>query len=495
MKQGLLFTISLAWLCLGGCSFEPPYERPFVAIPEIYKEDDTWKRANPSYVNAGIECWWEIFDDPILNQLEEELNEGNQELDLALAKYEGALSALKVNRADLYPTIDGDAHAIRQKLSTTVANPPSDDQYNDFLLGTDLSYEIDLWGRVRNLVKASRLLARASRDDYAAVKLSLEATLASAYFSLRGSQENIRILTELEKAYVKALELTNNRFVGGISPEIDVLQAKTQLENVKTLALEEKLRLAQFEHAIAVLVGKVPATFCIDHPTRQAKMIAIAPILPSCLLQRRPDIAAAQRRTQAANAAIGVARAAFFPNVNLIGTVLGLESASLGSLFNANSLYWTVGPSALMTLFDGGRLQGQLNQATSNYHETVAIYRQTVLTAFQEVEDNLAAQRLLEKANITQAAATKAAHQAVDQINYRYEGGIATYLDVVIEQNTALNADLALTDIHTRRQIATVQLIKALGGGWDNIIENTTLPIPCELEEIQRFELTTVDCP
>ncbi len=459
--------ITLTLLLVWGCSLEPRYKRPKMSIPNTYKEDALWKIAQPSFANAYTQRWWLVYDDPILNQLEDELNAANQDIKIALAQYEGALAALKIARSAYFPTLNADAHALRIQTSKTIANPGIVNHYNDFLLGTDLSYEIDLWGKVRNSVKASRKTAQASRDDLAAVQLSLQASLATTYFSYRGTEANIRILTQLQYAYEKALELTRNRYNGGITPEADVDQAVTQLENVKTMLLDAKLNLAQQEHAMAILVGKAPAAFSIAPSKQQSKVVPVAPTLPSTLLERRPDIAAAEKRVQAANATIGVARAAFFPNFNLMGTVLGFESALIGSLLKAPSLYWAVGPSATMMLFDGGNLEGQLDQSYASYCQSVATYRKTVLNALQEVEDNLAAQRYLEKESVTQANATIAADKALQQANYRYEGGIATYLDVVIEQNTSLIAHLALIDIHTRRQVASVQLIKALGGGWE----------------------------
>lgn len=462
------FSTSFLIMSLTGCSFAPHYERPPMDIPNCYKEDgDLWKQAKPSCPNAYGNQWWLAYHDPILNCLEEELNAANQNLKVALAQYENSLAALKIARSAYFPTINAQGNATRIQLSKTTANTPTHSHYNDFLIGTNVSYEFDLWGKIRNTVKASRNLAEASRDDLAGAQLSLQANLAATYFLYRGTEERIRILNELIKAYEKAYELTQNRFKGGITPEADVDQALTQLENVKTMLIEAKLNHAQYEHAIAVLIGKAPAAFSLAPSKIKTSIIAIAPVLPSTLLERRPDIAAAERRVQAANATIGVAKAAFFPSFNLMGTMLGFESASIGKLLTSPSLYWAVGPAATMTLFDGGNLQGQLDQAKASYHQNVASYRSIVLNALQEVEDNLSAQRELEKESISQASATAAANRALTQAYHRYNGGIATYLDIVVEQNIALTADLALIDIHTRRQVASAQLIKALGGGWD----------------------------
>lgn len=458
---GILITALLT-----GCSFAPKYERPEMIIPEYYKESDPWVIAKPSVANADCPTWWEIFDDPILNALEEALIPANQDLKIALAQYEGALAQLQISTSELYPTLDGVGQVTKNQFSKNVADPLIDRHFNNYLLGTTLSYEIDLWGQVRNTVKASKNLAMASYDQLAAVQLSLQTTLASTYFSLRGAEAKVRLFESLTVAYEKALALTKYRFEGGIDPEIAVFQAQTQLENVKTLATDAKLQRANFEHAIAVLVGEPPAAFSLEPSEKKFKVVELCAMLPSTLLQRRPDIAAAERQVQAANATIGVARAAFFPNINLLGTILGFESSTIGTLLQSPSFYWTVGPTATQVIFDGGNLLGQLNQAKASYHQTVANYRQTVLNALQEVEDNLASQQALRKEEITQTAAAIAAHHALDQANYMYAGGIATFLDVVIEENQALNTDIALVDIQTRRQVTTVQLIKALGGGW-----------------------------
>lgn len=463
--------IMLAVIFTNGCSLAPKYERPLIDIPYTYKETDIWQPAQPSFANANTPCWWLIYQDPILNTLEDELNAANQNIKIALAQYEYALATLQRARSAYFPTINADGHAIRQQSSQTIANAPSINHYNDFLLGSDLSYEIDLWGKIRNQVKSSKYLAQASADDLAGIQLSMQANLASIYFSYRGTEEKVRVLKKLKKAYSKALSLTRHRFEGGISPESDVDQAITQLENVKTLLIDNQLQLAQYEHAIAILIGKAPAAFCMQPSTQQSKIVPIAATLPSTLLERRPDIAASERRVQAANATIGVARAAFFPSFNLAGTILGFESATIGKLLEAPSLYWTIGPTATMNLLDGGNLQGQLNQAKASYHQEVATYKQTVLTALQEVEDNLAAQRDLAKESITQANATAAANRALEQAQYQYEGGITTFLDVVVSENAALTADLALIDLHTRSQLTSVQLVKALGGGWDACLE------------------------
>ena len=310
----------------------------------------------------------------------------------------------------------------------------------------------------------------------------MHAELANNYFMLRADDAAQRTLDEIVIVYEKALYLTRQRYQGGASPVIDVDQAETQLQTAKTMAADVRLKRSQLEHAIAVLIGEPPSTFTIRPHLPSAKLVTIAPDLPSTLLERRPDIAAAQLRVQAANANIGVARAAYFPAFNLSGGI-GFESASLANLIKAPSLIWSLGSSALVsifnsggmplvmqTIFDGGRISGLTKEAWATYMETVANYRQTVLTAYQEVEDNLVALKELDRENQTQTAATKAANRAVEQEMYRYKGGLITYLDVVVSQNIALQAQLSAIDIRSRRQVASVELIKALGGGWQECL-------------------------
>ncbi len=464
MKKLTLSVLILVRLAtMQGCSLAPEYHPPFMDIPPTYQEAGKWISAKESRIDHGK--WWEIYHDPVLNQLEEEVTHCNQDLKAALWRYENARAAVMVAESGYYPNFTAMADVNRQQTSVNIANPSTNRRYNDRLLGVDLSYELDVWGRVRNTVASAKHFAKASEADLAAADLSLHALLASNYFSMQGAKVSVQALEELVNAYEKALALTLYRFEGGAAPEVDVDQAKTQLENAKTLTTDMRLKLAQFEHAVAVLTGKVPSAFSMPCGEEHAVLPTITPILPSTLLQRRPDIASAEQHVMAANAEIGVARAAFFPDINLIGDI-GVESASFRNLLGMPSLFWSLGPTLAQTLFDGGKISGQLAQARASYYETVANYRQTVLNAFQEVEDNLAAQRLLAKETISQTEATAAAKRALIQSVHRYEGGLTTYLDVVVAQNTYLQAKLASIDLNTRRQIASVTLIKALGGGW-----------------------------
>ncbi|KTD05734.1 efflux transporter outer membrane subunit [Fluoribacter gormanii] len=459
---------------LMGCSMAPTYHRPTMPVPEHFKEPGAWVEIKSTPRIVAPDGWWQAFNDPVLNDLENQLNSANQDLKLAYAHFQESISLVQVARSYFFPTIQGLFNADRQQSSRTVANPVKTPVFNQFLLGGFLAYELDAWGSVRNSVIASERNASASAADAASIRLSLQAELANDYFALRGSDEAQRILDTTVIAYQKALYLTKNRYRGGAAPIADVDEAETQLENAKTMAADMRLQRAQLEHAIAVLVGEIPSNFSLPPAQSPKVFLEIAPNIPSTLLERRPDIVAAESRVQAANANIGVARAAFFPVIDLSGST-GVQSKSLANLISKPSLFWSLGPLSLLTLtqpvaqvtiFDGGRLRGLLNQAKAQYFETVATYRQTVLTAFQEVEDNLIAVHQLDQEYRSQEAATRAAKRAWDQELYRYKGGLVTFLQVVVVENTALQSKLALVNIHTRRQIASIQLIKALGGGW-----------------------------
>lgn len=471
---GIAVLIALLLSLLAACSFAPKYQRPLMPLPMHYKERDQWKPAQSSTALKKVNFWWQLFEDPVLNRLQKRLTGANQNLKVAFARYQEATAAVQVARSAYYPTLLGIANANKQRTSKTVANPNPVATFSDFLLGGNLSYEVDLWGRIRNTVAASESSAEASAADLAAVALSLHAELASDYFSLRGNEAAQRVLDKTVRAYQKALELIRQRYRGGIAAIADVEQAITQLETAKTMAANLHLEHAQLDHAIAVLVGEVPANFNLAASKAKRRWIELGPKLPSTLLERRPDIAAAEQRVKAANAEIGVACAAFFPSIELT-TVAGFESQVLGKLISAPSLFWSLGavnalsvtqPLATQVIFDGGRLRGLLNTAKASYYETVATYRQTVLTAFQEVEDGLAGLHWLDEENRTQEAGTLAAERALDQARKRYFGGITNYLDVIVNENIALSAELSLVNLQTRRQLASLQLIKALGGGW-----------------------------
>lgn len=465
-------------MALSGCSFAPEYQPPPLPLPSTYKESGSWLDAKPGRAVLDREPWWMMYGDAILNELEAQVVGANQNLQAAQARYDEARAILAEQRSAYFPNILGVFNANRQQTSSNTANPPPHRLYSDFLLSATLNYELDVWGRVRNSVAAARSLANASAADLAAVDLSLHAELASDYFALRGDDAAQRVLDDIVVMYAKALYLTRQRYQGGAVAIADVDQAINQLNTAKTLAADIRLKRAQLEHAIAVLIGRPPAAFTLKASLSKPKWVTIAPELPSTLLERRPDVAEAELKVQAANFNIGVARAAFFPAFNL-SAALGSESAVFSNLLKSSSLVWALGPtsaSALLnngsmplvtqTLFDGGKLIALTQQAWAQYFEVAAHYRQTVLTAYQEVEDSLVAIHQLDRENQTQTIATQAAERALDQAMYRYKNGLTTYLDVVVTQNIALQSQLSHIDIQMRRHLASVQLIKALGGGY-----------------------------
>lgn len=450
---------------LGACSFAPDYVKPDAPEPAAFKESPgDWAEAHPvDAVRRGE--WWKAFHDDQLNALEDQVTAANLSLKVALTQYEQARLQASAARTAYFPAITAETNDQRVKQSQRLANTPPRTMSNSLMLGADFSYEIDLWGRVRNTVAANEAQAEASAADLAGVDLALHAELTADYIALRADDEAQKILDETVRDYARALELTQRRFKGGVAAEYDVDEAETQLQNAKTQASDMRLQRAQLEHAIAVLVGRAPADFTLPPAPLTAQLPHLDAGLPSHLLERRPDIAAAERRTAAANAEIGVARAAYFPAFSLSGSA-GFESAAAGNWFTAPATFWSLGSSALVTLFDAGRRDDLTDTARAAYDQTVAAYRQTVLSAYQEVEDQLAALHHLHDEAATQAAASKAADRALDQANHLYNGGATTYLNVVTSQNAALQAKLALVTLQARRLTATVQLIKALGGGW-----------------------------
>jgi NodT family efflux transporter outer membrane factor (OMF) lipoprotein len=452
-------------MVLAACNLAPDYTPPETKAPPAYKESGDWIAAHPAD-ETPKGAWWKMFGDPQLDALEDKVAAANQDLKVAYAQYQEARDAADAARADLFPTVTGAGSATRNRLSGNVANTAGIKYFNDFSLGANVSYEIDIWGRVRNEVRAATSEAEATKADLAGVDLSLHAELASDYFALRGDDAMQEVLDKTAAADQKALDLIEDRLKGGIVTEGDVDQAETQLENTKTAAADTRLQRAQMEHAIAVLTGETPASFKMEPtPLADAAPPMLDPSLPSMLLERRPDIAAAERRAAAANAEIGVARAAWFPTFSLTGAI-GYESASAGSWFDAPSRFWSLGPSAVMTLFDAGRISALSDEAHAAYDEAAAAYRQTVLAAYQEVEDNLVAlHRLGEEKDSAQNAAMAADRSLVQEKNL-YDGGAATYIDVAFAQNEALQAELALVNIRVRRMTADVALVKALGGGW-----------------------------
>jgi NodT family efflux transporter outer membrane factor (OMF) lipoprotein len=459
-------------LALSACSFAPTYKVPDSAPPTpAFKEAGDWKPAQPSDAqNRG--AWWSIFQDPVLDGIESQVADANQDLKAAYARLLQARASTRIARSALFPTLTVGSSATRSRTSQNSPKfpPGAEPVGNNFDLEADLSYEIDVWGRVRNAVASAKATQQASAADLATLDLAIHAELANDYFSLRSQDRQQQLLDKTVEDYSKALVLTQNLYAGGAAALTDVAQAQAQLETARTQAADVRLQRAQTEHAIAVLLSRNPAAFHMDpNPLPgSAAPPSIDPGLPSALLERRPDVSAAERRTAAANAQIGVARAAYFPVFSL-GAAAGFDSSSASNWLTAPSRLWSAGPAAgVLTVFDAGRHRAQSAQARAAYDEQVADYRSTVLNAYREVEDDLAALRQLQQQSVSEAAAVQATATALEQAQYRYKAGLVTYLEVATAENTSLQAQLANVSIQLRRLSASVLLVKALGGGWEH---------------------------
>jgi NodT family efflux transporter outer membrane factor (OMF) lipoprotein len=460
----------LAALALTACSFAPVYQRPDSApSASQYQElPPDWKQAAPLDASPRG-AWWQIFQDPTLNELETRAQDANQTLKAAYARLREARDDTRVARADYWPLLTGAASAERARASPNeprfLAGSPTEG--SDFNVEADLSYELDLWGRVRNEVASAKASQQASAADLASIRLSLGAELASDYFMLCSQDRQAALLDQAVSDYARALALTQNLFNGGAAALVDVAQAQAQLANARTQAADVRLQRARSQHAIAVLLGENPSTYRLPpNPLdpQQAPPTFDAG-LPSALLERRPDVAEAERRVASANAQIGVARAAYFPRFDITGSA-GFNSVHSSNWLSAPSLFWSLGPQMSVPIFEGGRLRAQSDRAKALYNEQVATYRNTVLIAYQDVEDNLAALRQLALESQTQGDALSATDTALQQAQYRYRAGAATYLEVATAETNSLQAQLAAVSIQTRRLNASVLLVKALGGGW-----------------------------
>ena len=454
---------------LGGCSFAPTYKTPSSPPPpDSYAEAGDWRQAEP-LENQARGAWWTLFQDPELDALEVKVSSANQNIKAAFARLQEARAATRIARADLLPTLNVGSSATRQRVSqnTPTYVPGHNPTFNNFDVEADLSYELDLWGRVRNSVNAAKANQQASAGDLGALDLEQHAELAADYYTLRSEDAEQVLLENTVQDYARSLALTEHLYRGGAAAVADVEQARAQLEGARTQAAEVALQRAQTEHAIAVLIGENPSRFHLaSKPLPQETTPPLIDLgLPSTLLERRPDVAAAERRIAAANAQIGVARAAYFPVFSLAAAT-GFDSTQTSTWLTAPSRLWSVGPAGLLTIFDAGRHRAQSAQAHAQYDEQVAAYRNTVLTAYQEVEDNLAALRQLEQESLSEAAAVTATGKALEQARYRYKAGLVTYLEVATTETIALQAQQSRVNILNRRMDASVQLVKALGGGW-----------------------------
>jgi len=460
--------LAVAVLQLVGCAVGPKYHTPVVQAPPAYKELGDWKPAQPNDQNLGG-SWWTIFQDPQLDALELQVNVSNQNLKAAEAQYRQARAALRYNRADYYPTVTAAPSATRTRVSAN--RPPPNSIFNgitenDFVLPFDVSYQADVWGRVRKNVESYREQAQASAADLATVNLSMHADLAVDYFQARSLDAEEQLLNSTVKQYEQALELNQSRFEGGIASEVEVEQAKTQLQTTRAAAIDVGVLRAQYEHAVAILIGKPPAEFSLPPLPLTAPPPHVPISVPSELLERRPDIAAAERRVASANAQIGVAKSAYYPQISL-GASGGFESSAITTLLNGPSGLWSIGLSAVGTVFDVGRRRSLNDQARAAYDYQVAAYRENVLTGFQQVEDNLAAVRILENEAKVQDEAVVAAQRSLDLSITRYKGGVTSYLEVITAQSAALADEVTAVNILGRRMANTVLLIQALGGGWE----------------------------
>jgi len=469
----------LAGLVLSGCTVGPNYQRPTAlsapgapALPTAYKElpppnppNGTWKQAQPA--DAALKGnWWEIYNDPQLNSLEDKVAISNQTLKAAYEQYLQAREQVKVARASYYPTLSAGPSISRQRTTDNSPSATKGLTFSTYAITGQALWEPDLWGQIRRTVEQARANAQASAADLANVDLSVRSELAEDYFEMRGLDLQKQLLDNTVRADSDYLDLTKTRFKGGVATDVDVAQAQTQLEMVKAQDIDVGVARAQFEHAVATLIGTPASSFSLAFAPLTLNLPAIPAGVPSELLERRPDISGAERRTQAANAQIGIAISAYYPNVTLTGGG-GFQSANAGTWIQGPSALWSLGGSAVELLFDAGRRHALTNQARDAYEGQTANYRESVLNAFQEVEDNLAALRILNDESITQARAVDAARYSLQLSTRRYRGGVTTYLEVLTAQTTQLSNEVTQANITTRQFAASVQLIKALGGGWD----------------------------
>ena len=460
---------------LSGCSVGPDYHQPDVAQPVSYKEAGTWKKGEPrDDISKG--SWYTVFHDPKLNELESEAQQANQNLRAAVARVSEARAVARQSEADFYPSIDFTADGSRQRTSPNngqllaqAGSIPGGSRPYTFNSATvvpfDLSYEVDIWGKIRRAFEASSEQAQASLADFENVLLTLKSDVATNYFAVRQADAQIEVERRSIQSYQKALDLTNSRFQGGISTELDVDQAKATLAAAQSQLGAYQQNRATLEHAVAVLVGQPPETFSLPYHPLDISPPNIPPGLPSDLLERRPDVAAAERRVAAQNAEIGVAISAYFPVVRLTGET-GFDSGDLGLLLNWESRIWSYGPSVQFPIFEGGRIAANIKQQRAAYEENVANYRQQVLTAFQDVENSLSSLKYLASQYDAENRAYQAYQRALDLTNARYTTGLVSYFDVIQAEDLALNAQQLTVQLAGNRIVTTVQLIKALGGGW-----------------------------
>jgi NodT family efflux transporter outer membrane factor (OMF) lipoprotein len=460
-----LTVAAVAALTAGGCAHRAAYVPPAISAPAAYKENANWKPAQAGDTAVRGD-WWEMFGDPQLNALEAQVDIRNDTLKVFEARFTEARALVRASESARYPQVSGGAEVTGVKPSGNRAISSFHDSYADLALPVSASYEADVWGRIRSSIAASRASAQASAADVETARLSIHAELAADYVTLHGLDRDEELLSSAVEAYTRALELTQNRFTGGLASRADVAQAETQLETTRAQAVDAELDRALVEHAIAVLVGQPASTFSIPVSSLTTGPPDVPVGIPSGLLERRPDIAAAERRVAAANAQVGVAAAANYPLLTLSGGA-GFESSAIGSLLTGVSSFWAIGPALVQNIFDAGKRHALADQARASYEEAAAFYQSAVLSAFREVEDQLATLRLLEREGAIQDRAVDASERSLMQATNRYQGGVTTYLEVVTAQTAALTNERVAARILARRMSASVLLLKVVGGGWN----------------------------
>jgi NodT family efflux transporter outer membrane factor (OMF) lipoprotein len=481
---------AITTLLLTGCMVGPKYNPPSpsataTAPPVAYKESPTqfqetdgWKVAQPQDAMLHGK-WWEIYNDPELNALEDKLNIDNQNIKQFFENFMEARTLIAQARSQLYPTVGTSLSYQAARTSSNLTNSPSANTGRVSSVGSlpfQVSWEPDLWGKVRNTIHAQQYNAQLSAADLENEKLSEQASLAAFFFEVRGQDALQKLLNDTVEADKKALDLARARYETGIDDRISVAEAESTLQQVQSQAINLGVARAQFEHAIAVLVGANPSQFSIPVKPLLTNAPAIPVGVPSVLLERRPDIAGAERRMAAANAQIGIAYAAYYPSLNLSASY-GYESTNFSHFFDLPSRFWSVGPSLSETIYDGGLRRATVNQFITTYNADLASYRQTVLTAFQQVEDGLSSVRILSQQVLKQEQAVKSSEEVLKLETARYETGVDPYIDVVTAQTTLLNNQQTLANLHVQEMTSSVQLIEALGGGWDR----SQLPTPTEV--------------
>jgi multidrug efflux system outer membrane protein len=451
-----------------GCAVGPKYHRASAPVPTRFKESAATSTQGSGITSIAYKDWWRVFDDPVLADLEKQADAANQDIRTAVARLDQAEAAARYSRSFLTPTVSLGVSATRTRQALNRPNSRNltgATTYNDFQLPLLFSYEIDAWGRVRRSLEAARDVQQATEADLRFVRLSVEANVAMDYYSLRENDAERAILDSTIQSLQGAFDVTNNRFRGGIASQLEVKQSQTLLDQTKAQAQALDVQRAQLEHAIAVLAGRPASTFSLPRSPFSGLPPSIPAGLPSELLARRPDIAEADRFLAAATAQIGVARAAYLPQLSLTG-LAGFESTSTASLFSWQNFIASLGASAITPIFNRGRIRANVDQATAAYRASLAQYEKSVLTAYQEVEDELAALRILSGESESQVAAVDDAQRALEIAMNRYKAGLVGYLDVLFAQTTLLSNQRIVSQISGQRMVATVLLVKALGGGW-----------------------------